>query len=95
MVLTSSLYTTICSEDGTVLAKRVEAQERQVAEVDGLHRVITVFLTKEQAFRMTIGTTYLIATGGLKSKPRAYNLILSEDERLPLRRYTFRSDVGI
>jgi hypothetical protein len=95
MVLTSSLYATICSQGGDVLAKRVEAQESQVAEVDGLHRMIMVFLTKEQASRMTIGTTYLIATGGIKSKPRLYNLILSEDERLPLRRYTFRADATI
>ena len=95
MVLTSSLYATICSEDGAVLAKRVEAQESQVAEVDGLHRVIMAFLTNEQAVRMIIGTTYLIATGGIKSKPRAYNLIRSEDERLPLRRYTFRADATI
>ena len=93
MVMPSSLYATICSQDGDVLVKRAEAQEREVAETDGIHLMITALLTKEQASRMTVGTTYLIGIGLSKSIPGSYKLIRREDERLPLRRHTFRSGV--
>lgn len=94
MVLPSGQYATICSQDGDVLAKRAEVQEREVAEVDGIHLFITALLSKGQASKMTVGTTYLIRIGNSKSNPGSYKLIRREDESLPLRRHTFRSEGG-
>jgi hypothetical protein len=95
MVMPSSLYATISSQDGNMLANRVEAQEREIVDADGVHHVIIVLLTQNQAAKMTIGTSYLIKFGMTKSNAGAYTLIRREDERLPLRRHTFRSDVRI
>ena len=92
MVLQSYKYATIYSQEGNVLANLVQMQERQVTEVDGIHHVITALLSKEESAKMTIWTTYLIRISS--GKPGSYRLILREDERLPLRRHTFRSDTG-
>ena len=90
MVLGASNYATIQSEEGAELAKHVEAQEKEVDEADGVHLFMTVLLSKEQTAKMTIGTSYQIRVSN--GRTGAYKLIRRDDENLPLRRHTFRSE---
>ena len=95
MVVRSSQYATISAQDGVLLANRVEVEEREVSDAEGVHRVVTALLTQSQAIKMIVGTTYLIKFGNIKGNSGAYTLIRREDERLPLHRHMFRSDVII
>ena len=90
MVLGASSYATIQSEEGTELAKHVEAQEKEVTEADGIHLIVTVLLSKEQTSRLTLGASYQLRVSN--GRIGAYTLIRREDENLPLRRHTFRSE---
>ena len=92
MVIGASNYATIYSEEGSVLAKRAEAEEKQVTEADGVHVLMTVLLTEEQSSKVTLGAVYQIKSSATRTG--AYKLIRREDERLPLRRHTFRSEAG-
>jgi hypothetical protein len=90
MVIGASNYATIYSQEGIELAKRAEAEERQVTEPDGEHVIMTVLLSKEQSSKMTVGAVYQIKSS--ITRTGAYKLVSSEDERLPLRRHVFRSE---
>lgn len=90
MVLSSSEYATISSKNGEVLATHVQMHESEITAEGGVHAVVTALLTREQAARMTLWTTYLIRISN--SKVGSYRLVDRKDERLPLRRHIFRSE---
>ena len=92
MIIRTYKFATIYTQNGDMLAKHVQMQERDVTEVDGIHMVVTVLQSKEEAAKMSMWTTYLIRIGNSKGDLGSYRLIRREDERLPLRRHTFRSD---
>jgi hypothetical protein len=92
VIIRSYKFATIYTQNGDVLAKHVQMQKREVTEVDGIHMVVTALLTKEEASKVSVWTTYLIRIGNRKGDLGSYRLMRREDERLPLRRHTFRSD---
>ncbi len=92
MVLGASLYATIYSNEGALVANHAEAEEKQIKEEDGVHLLMTVLLSKEQSAKVTLGAVYTIKVSS--SRTGAYKLVRTEDERLPLRRHTFRSEAA-
>ena len=92
VIIRTYKYATIYTQNGDVLAKHVQMQERDVTEVDGIHMFVMALLSKEEASKVSMWTTYLIRIGNRKGDLGSYRLIRREDERLPLRQHTFRSD---